>query len=71
MAIVRKNKRDVQSLRIERLFQNSRLANDFMASAYENIVPISRKSLNVTKKIDLQQKMWSCNKEERKCVTGT
>jgi len=71
MAIVRKNKRDVQSLRIERLFQNSRLANDFMASTYENIVPISRKSLNVTKKIDLQQKMWFCNKEERKCVTGT
>ena len=70
MAIVRKNKRDVQSLRIERLFQNSRLANDFMASAYENIVPISRKSLNVTQKIDLQQKMWSCNKEERKCVIG-
>ena len=71
MAIVRKNKRDVQSLRIERIFQNSRLANDFMASAYENIVPISRKSLNVTKKIDLQQKIWFCNKEERKCVTGT
>lgn len=71
MAIVRKNKKNVQSLRIERLFQSSRLANEFMASAYENIVPISRKSLNTTQKIELQRKEWSCNKEEPKCVTGT
>ena len=70
MAITRKIAKDVQSLKIERIFQSSRLANEFMASAYENIVPINRKHLNVTKKIELSQKLWSRSKEERKCVIG-
>jgi hypothetical protein len=71
MAIVRKKAKNIQSLRIERVFQSSRLADEFMASAYENVVPISRKSLNATKRFDLERKSWSCNKEERKCVIGT
>jgi hypothetical protein len=70
MAITRKNAKDSQSLRIERIFQNSRLANELMASAYEKIIPIRRKTLNVTKKAYLPHKSWSRNKEKRKCVIG-
>jgi len=65
-----KNRKDAISLKIERVFETSRLAGELMACAYENIIPISRKPLNVTKKIEPLQKLWSQNKEERKCVMG-
>ena len=64
------NRKDAKSLKIERVFDTSRLAGELMACAYENIIPISRKPLNVTKQIDPLQRLWSQNKEERKCAMG-
>jgi hypothetical protein len=65
-----KNLKGANSLKIERVFETSRLAGELMACAYENIIPINRKSLNVKKKIEPLQKFWSKNKEQRKCVMG-
>ena len=65
-----KNRKDAKSLEIERVFETSRLAGELMASAYENIIPIRRKSLNETTKNELLRKSWYRSKEERKCLIG-
>jgi hypothetical protein len=46
MATDCKNPKDIKSLKIERVFESSRLAGELMACAYENLVPISRQSIN-------------------------
>lgn len=63
-----KDLRNTKSLKIERVFETSRLAVELISCAYENIVPISRKTLNMTKKIEPEQESWPGNKEEQKCV---
>lgn len=65
-----KVRKDAKNLKIERVFETSRLAGELMACAYENIVPISRRPLNTTKKIELPRERWFQNKDEQKCVMG-
>ena len=38
--------KNARGLKIERLFESSRLAGELMACAYENLVPIRRQVLN-------------------------
>ena len=46
MAMDCRHGKDVNGLKIERLFESSRLAGELMACAYENLVPIRRHVLN-------------------------
>ena len=46
MAMDCRHRKDVEGLKIERLFESSRLAGELMACAYENLVPIRRHVLN-------------------------
>lgn len=69
MATDCKNPKDAKSLKIERLFETSRLAGELMACAYENLVPISRQSLNsapLWKSPDKLQRQIT--EEKRKCM---
>jgi len=65
-----KDRKDAKSLKIERVFETSRLAGEFMAGAYETIIPISRVCLNTTKRAVFRHELWPQNKEQQKCTMG-
>lgn len=71
MATDVKQPKEVIGLKVERAFANSRLANELMASAYENLVPISRKSLNPTPWRSSSVLYGPISKESRSCLAGT
>lgn len=67
-----KKPKGVIGLKVERVFANSRLAGELMAGAYENLVPISRKSLNPTPPWRASSVLYGpIRKESRSCLTGT
>lgn len=53
-----KKLKDVKSLKIERVFKTSRVAGKLMASAYENLVPIPRQSLNSSPPRKSPARLW-------------
>lgn len=54
---------------IERVFQSSRLASEFMARAYENLVPIKRQDLYPGLLNDQANKLWATiGMEKRQCA---
>jgi hypothetical protein len=70
MAMDCKSIKDVKSLKIERVFETSRLAGELMACAYENLVPISRKSINSVPQWKSPDRLWGqIGKEKRQCMT--
>jgi len=71
MAINHKRARDAKSLKIERVFESSRLAGELMASAYENLVPIRQQALNTMPQIKPSGKLWGqISMEKRRCAIG-
>jgi hypothetical protein len=61
--------KDVKSLKIERVFKSSRLAGELMARAYENLVPISRQTLNSAPRCKSPGRLWGqIAKEKRQCM---
>ena len=61
----------VKSFKIERVFETSRLAGELMACAYENLIPISRKSLNPTPQWKSSHGLCGqISKEKRPCLIG-
>jgi len=71
MAMDCKKVRDVKGFQVERVFETSRLAGELMACAYENLVPISRKSLNTTPPWKPSHRLGGqIGKENQLCLTG-
>jgi hypothetical protein len=71
MAMTRKKARDAKSLKIQRVFESSRLADELMASAYENLVPIRRQGLSTMPQIKPSGKLWrQISMEKRQCAIG-
>lgn len=69
MATECKKPKDVKSLKIERVFKTSRIAGELMACAYENLVPISRQSLNSAPRWKSPDRLWGqITKEKRQCM---
>jgi len=69
MAMECKKPKDLKNFKIERVFETSRLAGELMASAYENLVPISRHSINSTPQWKLPDRLWGhFSKEKRRCM---
>ena len=67
-----KKLKGVIDLKVERVFATSRLAGELMAGAYENLVPISRKSPNPTSQWRSSSGLYGqISKENRPCLTGT
>lgn len=64
-----KKARNARMVEIERVFQSSRLASEFMARAYENLVPIKRQDLYPELLNDQANKLWATiGMEKRQCA---
>lgn len=71
MTMDHKKAKDTKSLKIQRVFESSRLADELMASAYENLVPIRRQALNTMSQIKPSGKLWGqISMEKRQCAIG-
>jgi hypothetical protein len=69
MATDCKKPKDVKSLKIERIFESSRLSGELMACAYESLFSVSRQSLNSAPPWKSQDKLRGQNTEEkRQCM---
>lgn len=69
MTMDRKKAKDAKRLKIERIFESSRLAGELMACAYENLVPIRRQALNTMPQIKPSDKLWGqINMEKQRCA---
>jgi len=71
MAMDGKKEKDVKGFQVERVFESSRLADELMARAYENLIPISRRSLTPT--LQGTSFLGFCGpmrKEDRPCLIG-
>jgi len=65
------NPKDTRGVEIERFFESSRLAGKLMACAYENLIPIPRRSLNPTPQRKSSHRLsGQISKEKRPCLIG-
>jgi len=65
------NPKDTRRIEIERFFESSRLAGELMACAYENLIPIPRRSLNPTPQWKSSHRLCGqISKEKRQCLIG-
>ena len=61
--------KDAKGIKIERVFMTSRLADELMACAYENLVPISRQALNSESRWKSPSRLWGqIAKEKQQCM---
>lgn len=71
MAMDHKKAKDAKRLKIERIFERSRLAGELMACAYENLIPIRRQVLNTMPQIKPSGKLWTqISMEKQQCAIG-
>ncbi len=66
-----KKVKNVKAFKVERVFETSRLAGELIAGAYENLIPISRKSLNPAPQWKSSHGLCGqISKEKRQCLIG-
>ena len=60
---------NARMVEIERVFQSSHLASEFITCAYENLVPIKRQELYPGLLNDQANKLWATiGMEKRRCA---